>query len=122
MSTGRSARSRTHPAAPVNPSAHTEPSCLNCARFEGENTALRSTLDRLLGALAGTNIAKVAEQTPPQETKPLPKAVARALILQFPERTRERAAHETMARDLLAAGESEGTIAQMIADGRQIDL
>jgi hypothetical protein len=121
MTAGRSA-----PGRRASPSAHAGPSCLQCARLEGQVTALRATLDRLIAAAlpahTGMGATPLASPPPPQETKPLPKKVARALILQFPERNRERVAHEAMARDLIAAGESESTIAQMIADGRQIDL
>lgn len=123
MSTGRSA-----PGRRVSPSEHSGPSCLNCARLEGEVKQLRITQDRLIAAAmpGPQTVIKAVDRAENSITvdtpKKLPAKIQRALILQFPERNRERAAHETMARDLLAAGESEGTIAQMIADGRQIEL
>ena len=94
--------------------------------------SLNATLDRLLTALTKvlttspdkiiTEINREQNSVTLDTPKPLPPKVQRALILQFPERNRERLAHEAMARDLVAAGVSEGEIEQMIADGRRIDV
>lgn len=100
------------------------PPCEFCAIAQAKLEQSQADFARLVSALGGQQgNGHPIPPPPPKESKPdpLPKSVLRALVTKFPGRTKERADHELMAREMVAAGVKESEIAGMIEQGRPFE-